>query len=230
MSKISNPVWEERYKKDILYRNKYPWSEIVTFIFSNFKTLEDRKGKKVLELGCGTGSNLIFCAKEGMETYGIDFSSTIISYAKSFSESERVNCNFKIGDFTSLPYEDSKFDVIIDRSALCLSTIEGFKKAIKEAQRVLKPGGLFFLSPFGDQDSSFHKVPNKDGTIDGITSGHISGLGGQVLFLSYRDLIIIFNETNEWTISSMKQIMSTDFNKIDRIQQVTWNVILKKNQ
>ena len=229
MNKTFDPVWEEKYKKDLSYRNKYPWTEIVAFIFSNFKNLDDRKGKKVLELGCGTGSNLIFCSKEGMDCYGIDASSTVISYAKSFSKSEGVNCNFKIGDFTNLPYEDSKFDVVLDRSALSLCTIEGFKKAVSEAQRVLKSGGLFFLSPFGDQDSSFHKVPDKNGVIDTISSGHISGLGGQVLFLSYRDLIIILNERNGWDILSMKQITTTDFDKPNRIQQVTWNVILKKN-
>ena len=109
------------------------------------------------------------------------------------------------------------------------SSIKGFKKAVSEAQRVLKSGGLFFLSPFGDQDSSFHKVPDKNGVIDTISSGHISGLGGQVLFLSYRDLIIILNERNGWDILSMKQITTTDFDKPNRIQQVTWNVILKKN-
>lgn len=229
MTKTFDPVWEEKYKKDKSYRNRYPWTEIVAFIFSNFKTLEERKNKKVLELGCGSGSNLIFCAKEGMDSYGIDASSTIISYANWLSQNEGVDCDYLVGDFTNLPYENSKFDVVIDRGALCVCNIEGFKSAIREAERVLKPGGLFFLSPFGDQDSSFHKIPNKDGVIEDISDGHITGLGGQVLFLSYRDLIIILNNSENWTIVSMKQITSSDFNTSNRLQQVTWNIVLKKN-
>lgn len=229
MSKTFDSVWQKKYKNDQSYRNKYPWSEIVTFIFSNFKSFNQRKNKKILEIGCGSGSNLIFCAKEGMDTYGIDGSSTIILYAKSLAKNEGVSCNFRVGNFTKLPYENSKFNVVIDRGSLTTCNIDGFKKSLKEAGRVLKKGGLFFLSPFSDQDSSFHKVPNKDGIIKKISQGYISGQGGQVLFLSFRDLVIILNEFKNFTILSMKQIVSTDFNTPNRIQQATWNVILKKN-
>lgn len=228
MTLTFDPVWEKKYEQDSSYRNKYPWSEIVSFVFSNFPDLKNRKNKKVLELGCGTGSNLIFCSKEGMNSFGIDASQTAIDYAIKFAKQEGVNCKFIVGDFTSLPYKKCYFDLIFDRSALSLCSINGFKEALNESYRVLKPGGLFYLSPFSDQDSSFHKIPNKDGVINKVTRGLIHGLGGQILFLSYKDLRLIINENN-WKIISINHIVNTNFYNKNRIQQATWNIILKKN-
>lgn len=102
------------------------------------EALKDVKGK-VLDVGCGVGD---FCEainfyRPDLEVYGIDISKKAIEVAKT-----RVkNANFKVSDAQELPFKDSFFDAV-----LCFDLIEHVRfpqKALKEACRVLKPGGIF---------------------------------------------------------------------------------------
>ena len=68
-------IWEERYnKRDVV--NRYPHEDVIGFMLRNYKADKDKV--KVLDLGCGTGNNLVFLAKEGYDYYGIDYSHSAI--------------------------------------------------------------------------------------------------------------------------------------------------------
>ena len=150
--------WEQRYRKNPNYRNHWPYQEVVAFLARSISEFQIKP--KLLEVGCGSGNNLLAADALGYDCHGIDASETIVRYALNFLEKKNIQANLKTAEFTSLPYENSLFDVVIDRSAVCLSSIDSIEIAIDEIVRVLKPGGLFFYNPPGEVNSF---IPNFKG-------------------------------------------------------------------
>jgi ubiquinone/menaquinone biosynthesis C-methylase UbiE len=98
----------------------------------------------VLEIGCGTGAVTRFLARwpQVVKVLGIDPSPTFISRARDLAGQLR-NVSFREGDGRALDNEDQSFDAVIFHSALC--HIPNPKKAVAEARRVLRPGGLLAI-------------------------------------------------------------------------------------
>lgn len=110
---------------------------------NNFERLLDNGkkqgyGKKlcILDIGCGSGANLLWLSEYG-DVSGVDISEFAIDCAKK----RRVG-NLKIGSAENLPCEDNYFDFAFSIQVFC--NIPGSDlKAWKEAYRILKPGGYF---------------------------------------------------------------------------------------
>jgi len=105
------------------------------------------KSGKVLELGCGAGDVSLLFAQRGYETNGIDISPTAIEWAKEKAAKAGVKANFEVGDVTNLGrWGDGIFDIVVDGHCLHCIIGEDRAKVLKETFRVLKPGGLFYVS------------------------------------------------------------------------------------
>ncbi|MCK4553670.1 class I SAM-dependent methyltransferase [Candidatus Parcubacteria bacterium] len=133
--------WENIYDSSFFHhKNKYPSTEIVSFVMGNFSRIErGRRSKiKILDLGCGWGNNLRFLKEEGFAYYGIDFSQTAIEHCK------KIFKNVVCGDISNLPYESNFFDCVFDRMAIQHNPKENMQKFFNEVFRALKPNGLFF--------------------------------------------------------------------------------------
>ncbi len=198
-----DPIWEEKYKAG--HQQRAPWDEVVSFLFRNIPKNRPRTNIRILEVGCGTGSNLWFAAKEGFDVYGIDGSPTAIEVARKRFTEDKLKGDLRVGDFTELPYDDSQFDLIIDRYALSCCGTTAIKKAINEIHRVLKPGGKFFFTPASEEDESWRSGRRgDDGVIVDIQQGHNAGVG-QLRFLS-RDEIDDFLPRKIWDIQSIELV------------------------
>ncbi|MFC1696826.1 class I SAM-dependent methyltransferase [Nanoarchaeota archaeon] len=98
------------------------------------------KGKKIIDLGCGSGIYADLLIKKGAKVFGIDISKKLIEIAKQ----EVPKGKFKVANFEKLPYKKHTFDIAI--SALALHYVKDWNKVFKEVNRVLKKGGIFIFS------------------------------------------------------------------------------------
>jgi len=101
------------------------------------------KGKKVLEVGCGTGIILNEVSKLAREAVGIDVSPKMLGVAK------KKGLNVKEASAENLPFPDKSFDVVY--SFKVLAHVQGIEKALAEIERVAKPGAVLvleFYNPF----------------------------------------------------------------------------------
>lgn len=105
------------------------------------------KHKKTVDAGTGGGRILLEMQKMGFTSlYGYDIVPELIAVAKQKDLSSSIN--FDVGDVTSLNYEDSFFEqiVYIQQILSVLNSEIERKKALKEAYRILQPGGTALFS------------------------------------------------------------------------------------
>ncbi|MEN6325121.1 MAG: class I SAM-dependent methyltransferase [Syntrophomonas sp.] len=107
------------------------------------KILGDIKGKRILDLGCGEGGYSRLFASEGAIVTGVDYSKSLINEALKLNQANEIEYYVRDACFLE-GIRDKEFDVIV--SAMCLVAVENLERAIREAYRVLKPGGEFLIS------------------------------------------------------------------------------------
>ncbi|MGC1122787.1 MAG: class I SAM-dependent methyltransferase [Candidatus Methanofastidiosia archaeon] len=104
---------------------------------------------RVLDVGTGPGVLAIEFSKRmpGVEVVGLDLSEAVLGVAEENAQRNGVSSrvSFEKGDAQDMPF-DGVFDLVISSNTLHL--VENPVKMFNEVQRVLKPGGKFFISDF----------------------------------------------------------------------------------
>ncbi len=124
-------------------QRKWPNTDAVRFV-AKYLSKTIRHEVKVLELGCGPGSNLWMIAEEGFSTFGIDFSAKSIEFATENLSKRQLKAQLDVGDFRSLKYGNNQFNAIVDVFSTWAMTSDDLLKVLSEVHRVLMPGGYFF--------------------------------------------------------------------------------------
>lgn len=104
--------------------------------------------RKVLDVGCGGGRNLIYLLRNGFEVYGIDPNAEAVEAVKQLSASiapaNRLQ-NFTVCAAESMPFKDDVFDLVICSAVLHFAqNHEHFDSMLRSIWRVLRPGGYLF--------------------------------------------------------------------------------------
>lgn len=141
-----DPIWERLFRSQAW--GKYPPEDLIRFIARRFYDVPDRAKVRVLELGCGTGANVWFMAREGFDVSGIDGSETAITKAGERIRDENLTASLTVGDIAALEgiYPPSSFDAVVDVGCLTCNRLEDVREAVRQARVVLKPGGAIFSS------------------------------------------------------------------------------------
>lgn len=97
------------------------------------------RGRDVLEVGCGLGTDGINFARAGATYTGIDLTEASIGLVRRRFEIEGLNADLRVADAENLPFADASFDLVYSHGVL--HHTPDTERAIAELRRVLKPGG-----------------------------------------------------------------------------------------
>jgi SAM-dependent methyltransferase len=112
---------------------------------------------RVLDVGCGTGSNLIWLAEQGFQVAGIDLSDRAIEQARARMTEQGIACCFQVGDFLSTEIAGAPFGVVFDRGCLHSVPEDARKHFSSRVAEVLEEGGLW-LSLVGNADGPEREI------------------------------------------------------------------------
>lgn len=104
---------------------------------------EDVKNKRILEVGAGSGSDVIALAKKGAVCVALDFSKDALNVCRKLAKQENVKVETILADCRQIPIKDDSFDLVFS-----VGLIEHFEDpipVIKEQLRVLKKGGFLII-------------------------------------------------------------------------------------
>jgi SAM-dependent methyltransferase len=97
------------------------------------------RGLKVLEIGCGMGTDGAQFAKAGADYTGVDLTDAAIDLARKRFELSGLKGEFRVADAENLDFADESFDLVYSHGVL--HHTPDIQAAINEIHRVLKPGG-----------------------------------------------------------------------------------------
>lgn len=100
---------------------------------------EGYRGKQVLEVGCGAGTDLIRFARGGAIVTGVDISSSAIELARQNFAQNGLRASLREADGERLPYADDTFDLVYAHGVVQYTA--NAAALVAESRRVLKPGG-----------------------------------------------------------------------------------------
>jgi ubiquinone/menaquinone biosynthesis C-methylase UbiE len=108
------------------------------------KLLGSLQGKRVLDVGCGTGRGVVDFATDAAFAVGVDASPDMLSFAARKAIDQKL-CGFSVSYAQQLPFKSGSFDVVTSLNFLHLFTLDTQRQMIAEMQRVLRPGGVMVL-------------------------------------------------------------------------------------
>lgn len=219
-----DPIWEEKYARG--HAQRYPWDSIVSFVCRFSPREKARQDTRILEVGCGTGANLWFAAREGFQVAGIDASGSAIACARKRFQEEGIQGDLRVAYFTQLPFERESFDLVIDRCSLTCCGFGVAKRAITEIRRVLCRGGKFLFNSYSDRhSSSLSGRKGEDGLILDISEGTLVGVG-QICFYGRSQVTMLLEQG--WKLLSVEHFELNQMLAPQFTLHSEWRVIAEK--
>ena len=183
---------------DLAYRYWAPWDKVglrkdLVALLESGRVDPDRY-PRVIDLGCGTGANVVHLAGNGYEAWGVDFSEVAIRKARERAAAAGVSARFVIGDLTATSIDGvaGPFDLIIDFGTLDDLRGEDRMAMARTVTRLSRPGSLYLEYCFFGVTEELPRVSfTGTSTMSHIAPGELEELFGPEWdvepFASYED-------------------------------------------
>lgn len=139
-----DPIWDQVFASREWGR--YPPLELVRFVARHYYGSDPRGAVRILEVGCGTGANLWYLAREGFNAWGVDGSASALAKAADRLRQEGLRADLRQGDICDLSqiYAAGTFDAVIDVACLWCNPADDVRRIARQIFEVLAPGGRVF--------------------------------------------------------------------------------------
>lgn len=124
------------------------FGQIDIYLFDQLLRGRLAPGMRVLDVGCGTGRNLVFLLREGYDVFGVDEEGRAIASVQRLAARLAPHLpagNFRVEPVERMTFPDGFADVVLSSAVLHFARDDRqFDAMLREIWRVLKPGGLLF--------------------------------------------------------------------------------------
>jgi SAM-dependent methyltransferase len=103
---------------------------------------------RAIDLGCGTGTNVITLARAGWQVTGVDFAPRAIRIAGKKIKQAGIQADLRVGDVTKLKDISGPFDLALDIGCFHGLLQQGKQDYIAQLERILAPNGFWLVYGF----------------------------------------------------------------------------------
>jgi ubiquinone/menaquinone biosynthesis C-methylase UbiE len=136
---------------NLWYFRKPPWDSGITPP-ELFEFIKSHPAGRAIDLGCGTGTNVITLAKTGWQVTGVDFASRAIRIAKRKIKNAGVDANVYVDDVAQLKNTSGQFDLVLDIG--CFHGVTDKAGYLRQLKRILAPSGFWLVYGFFKTESA----------------------------------------------------------------------------
>ena len=139
--------WLKYLYFNLLYFRKPPWDTQVSPP-ELFEFIEGHPPGRALDLGCGTGTNVITLAQHGWQVVGVDYVRRAIRRAERKAEQAGISAEFIVSDVTKLEDVKGRFDLVLDIG--CFHSLEAKEKRsyMVNLEQLTKTGSTLLIYSF----------------------------------------------------------------------------------
>ena len=193
-----------RWAYDFLYRGRAPWEmdgprpELVQMVEQG-----QLQPCRAIDLGCGTGDNIIYLARHGFDAVGVDLSPRAIGQAREKARAAGVAPTFIAADVTALEGAEGPFDLVVDYGCLgCVLGTPAREKYAETVSRLTRSGARYvLLNLVPAPNRRVNPLPNT------LRPGEVENLFGEDFVIEYYD-----DEYERWPLG-----MSVEFRLMQRV-------------
>jgi SAM-dependent methyltransferase len=120
--------------------------------------LQNHEPGRAIDIGCGTGTNVVTLANAGWSVTGVDFAPRAIKLARQKAGNAGVQAEFLVKDVTTMQGIHGPFDLAFDLGCFHGIPQKGRAKYLEQLQRILAPGGFWLMYGF------LKTAPDQQGT------------------------------------------------------------------
>jgi cyclopropane fatty-acyl-phospholipid synthase-like methyltransferase len=105
----------------------------------------------VLDVGCGTGEQVMLAASHGAEAMGVDIAALAIERARTKAEKRGISATFEVADVLHLDRLGRQFDVITDSGVFHVFSDAERPVYVNSLRSTLRRGGMYYMMCFSDR-------------------------------------------------------------------------------
>lgn len=99
---------------------------------------------KVADIGCGAATQCLLWAQDNHSVFGLDINERLVELGRERARDAGLSVDLRVGTATKLPWPDASMDICL--SPELLEHVADWRSCLSEAVRVLKRGGILYLS------------------------------------------------------------------------------------
>ena len=164
-----------RLQFNFWYFRTPPWDSGITPP-ELFEFIQSHPAGRAIDIGCGTGTNVITLAKTGWQVTGFDFAARAIQIAKRKAKKAHIHANLFTDDATRMKNVTGQFDLALDMG--CFHALENKADYLTQLDRILAPNGFWLMYGF--------LAPTSNPSAPKIADSDLSMISAQTLTLLTR--------------------------------------------
>ena len=164
-----------RLQFNFWYFRNPPWDSGITPP-ELFEFIQSHPAGRAIDIGCGTGTNVITLAKTGWQVTGFDFAARAIQLAKRKTKKSHIQAYLFTDDATRMKNVTGQFNLALDMG--CFHGLENKADYLTQLDRILAPNGFWLMYGFLN--------PGTQPTALGIADSDLSMISAQAFTLLSR--------------------------------------------
>ncbi len=104
------------------------------------------RGRRVLDVGCGAGVEVVRFARAGARTFGVDIADQAVALTRQNLEQQGLEAGLAVADGEALPFPDATFDYVFAHGVIQYASSDA--RVVGECHRVLAPGGTVLFQVY----------------------------------------------------------------------------------